>query len=814
MLKRFIHLTILASVLALSSQNIWAESKYWWFVQTSYKDVFLAGSFDRATGCHQSAQAYVTHTYSNPSWPRLYVSSVLSDNGWQCIVDTVWPDGKGGDRWYLTMDDMRLDPIAPALPKDNGNSCPSCGEPINPGNGNMWHVEVDYVGVAAAGNLGLIRTYNSNPNSNNSTTSNGFGPHWSYSFGSAVAIEPNSNSSSPIRTQRCWRNAQTFMNTNIVTCDTPMYSSGAIPQTISISRSDGKKYFFNFDGNTWNGDSDVNDRVKPTFNDDHSAVVGWTYVSAQGDIVENYDGSGLLISVMNRNGMQQRYTYSSGETNDSSVSRYPTDAPVCANVPKGEVLPASKLLCVTDNWGRQVQFEYDSKGRISKAVDPNGGAYSYAYDGPSGGCSSSSAPDSPACSANNLTSVTYPDGRARTYYYNEATNINNGSSCPDMLHSSPATTWSLTGLGDENGSRYITWSYDCVGHATSSRVGSGVEKVVLSYTGLDVDGATTSSAVVTYYAGTGSSPQSTTSTFQYQQILGRAKNTSISSSCVECGPYKSRTYDANGNIASTTDWKNNVTKYTYDLARNLELSRVEASGTAQARTITTQWHATYRLPVRIAEPKRITTFSYNDKGNLLSKTEQETTDVTGAAGFGSTQTGTSRSWSYTYNNVGQTLTATDPLNNSTGYEYDSQGNLVKVTNAAGQATCLSNYDANGRVGRITDPNGLITDLTYSPRGWLASKTVGGETTSYDYDGVGQMTKVTNPDGSYIRYSYDDAHRLTDITDSLGNSIHYTLDLRGNRINEEVKDTSGVLARQTTRVYNALNWLQQITGGVR
>ena len=75
-----------------------------------------------------------------------------------------------------------------------------------------------------------------------------------------------------------------------------------------------------------------------------------------------------------------------------------------------------------------------------------------------------------------------------------------------------------------------------------------------------------------------------------------------------------------------------------------------------------------------------------------------------------------------------------------------------------------------------------------------------------------MTKVTLPDSSSITYTYDPAHRLTNITDSVGNSITYTLDNMGNRISEQVKDPGGTLERQTTRVYDALNRLQQVTGG--
>ncbi|MES2740065.1 MAG: RHS repeat domain-containing protein [Pseudomonadota bacterium] len=63
----------------------------------------------------------------------------------------------------------------------------------------------------------------------------------------------------------------------------------------------------------------------------------------------------------------------------------------------------------------------------------------------------------------------------------------------------------------------------------------------------------------------------------------------------------------------------------------------------------------------------------------------------------------------------------------------------------------------------------------------------------------------------VIYTYDDAHRLTSALDSIGNSMVYTLDLTGNRRKIEVKDPDGKLARQTTRVFDVLNRLQQITG---
>ncbi len=80
----------------------------------------------------------------------------------------------------------------------------------------------------------------------------------------------------------------------------------------------------------------------------------------------------------------------------------------------------------------------------------------------------------------------------------------------------------------------------------------------------------------------------------------------------------------------------------------------------------------------------------------------------------------------------------------------------------------------------------------------------GQTTNYGYDAVGQLTKVTLPDGSMVSFSYDGAHRLTGAADSSGNSIAYTLDAMGNRTQEQAKDPSGNLARQVTRVFDSMN----------
>jgi YD repeat-containing protein len=157
---------------------------------------------------------------------------------------------------------------------------------------------------------------------------------------------------------------------------------------------------------------------------------------------------------------------------------------------------------------------------------------------------------------------------------------------------------------------------------------------------------------------------------------------------------------------------------------------------------------------------------------------------------------------------GQTL---DP--NAVGYRV---GDLQSITNTAGHVTQFTLYDGAGRVKQMVDPRGVITDTVYTPRGWTSSVTVtppGGtaRTTNYTYDNAGQLTGATLPDGSTLGYSYDTAHRLVGVTDAKGNSVTYTLDNAGNKVGEQVKDPANNLQRNITRVYDALNRVQQVTG---
>ena len=458
----------------------------------------------------------------------------------------------------------------------------------------------------------------------------------------------------------------------------------------------------------------------------------WKFITAQGT-VELYDANGMPNSITWRGGRSMSFT---------------------AN--------GHLLLTATDNFGHGIRFAYDSQNRLTGITTPEGVQISYGYDG-----------------QGRLALVTYPDNTTRKYLYENA--------------SQPLL---LTGIIDESGNRFASWSYDSQGRATSGTQAAGANSVQLSY---GASAATSATTQVTDALGV-------QRTLQFANVSGRSVFAGQNQPCTNCyGDAASNLVDpATGMITQSTDYLGSNNLFTNDPARKLVLAITKAASRPEAQTTSITWHPTFRLPAVVTEAGRSTAYGYDAAGNL---TGQAVTDTT---------LNQTRNWAWTYNAQAQVTSVTDPLNRVTSYAYDASGNNTRMTNALGQATSLA-YDAAGRVTQLTDPNGRVMAFAYDLRGRLLSRSAtpaGGGTAeldrfAYTVSGLLQQAQLAN--GLTLSYSYDAAQRLIGVADSLGNTVAYTLDGLGNRTSTSAKDAAGNLALQRGAIINSLNRIAAITG---
>lgn len=419
---------------------------------------------------------------------------------------------------------------------------------------------------------------------------------------------------------------------------------------------------------------------------------------------------------------------------------------------------------VVDDFGRSLAFEYDPATRqVSALVDPEGGRIAYAYE------------------AGALVAVTYADQTRRQYHYE-------AQGWPTLL----------TGITDERGIRYASWKYDDQNRVVESVHAGGADRTTFSYGELETR--------VTDARGT-------TRTYSFTRIFDTLRMTEVTEPCATCGSSSATaiTYDGSGYPSVITDGNGNRSQVRVN-ARGLPEQWTRALGTPEARTVSVQWHPSWRVPAVVTETgatgtPKVTTFVYDERGNP----ETRTVSVDGQ----------SRTWSYDYNGAGQITVEDGPrtdVADITRYEYDpATGDLIAETDANGLTTRYPEHDAHGRVLLTVDANGLATRHAYDDRGRLVTSTVtqpdgsAPESTTFRYTAEGALDRLTLPDGSWLQYAYDDAQRLVGIEDSAGNRTAYTLNAAGDREREETQDPSGALAMIRHRVTDALGRLARAYG---
>lgn len=463
---------------------------------------------------------------------------------------------------------------------------------------------------------------------------------------------------------------------------------------------------------------------------------------------------------------------------------------------------AGKLVDVIDEHGRRLQFQY-SGNALTTVVLPDGGQLEYGY-----------APVATGSTDIRLAQVDFrPLGES-------------ASKVASYGYQAFSGRYYLAGVYDADDVQVSSWSYDSVGRGISVARGDAsslIDRVALTYgsTGVTVTDAHGQSV-----------------THEFSQAHSRRKLAGTSGRCAGCGGngFSVRSYDANGYPDSTIALDGTQSVTTYD-TRGLLQERVEAVGTASQRKTTTSWSQETRTPMQVAvsnaadEVVATTSWTRNSRGQATSMTisdiqSSRTTSFTFCENPGVLNgvcpitgllisvdgplAGTSDISAFEYRPADHASCATA----SAGCPY-RKGDLWKTVNAMGQAVEILAYDGAGRMLSSKDPNGVVTDLEYHPRGWLAAaKTRGSNSASeaddaitrYSYWAAGLVKKITSPDGVDTKFEYDAAHRLIAIEDGVGNRVEFTLDNSGNRIAENTKGSGGALKRTLSRVYNTLGQL--------
>ena len=277
------------------------------------------------------------------------------------------------------------------------------------------------------------------------------------------------------------------------------------------------------------------------------------------------------------------------------------------------------------------------------------------------------------------------------------------------------------------------------------------------------------------------------------------------------GNVQTYTYDTAGDLISHRDMENNVTSFGYDNnhyllditdPRGIEPIRNEYDDDGRLLKHTDAFNKEIIYTHQIAARTEIiadrlgntTTFEYDNSGNVLKQTN--------ALGHITT---------YTYDANDNQLTETNALGKTTTSTYDQFDNLLTQTDALNN-TVTYTYNTRRQVLTITDPKGNVSTNTYDNKGNLTStKDALNNTTSYTYNPFGLVLTQTDALGHVTTYQYSGS-QPSQITDAQGNVSSFTYDTNGNQLTQTVTRTVNGSPQTitSTNTYDKLNRLTKVT----
>jgi RHS repeat-associated protein len=432
---------------------------------------------------------------------------------------------------------------------------------------------------------------------------------------------------------------------------------------------------------------------------------------------------------------------------------------------------------ITSSTGLSVPFVRDSSNRITQITDPAGNIYQYAYDG-----------------NGNLASVTYPPTTQTTALCPNTTLPNTSTYIYDSNHLYTGGTDALCHVLPST-AYYPSGTLDANGNSLTGRLQS-VTDALGETTGYAYNLAT-NTTTVTYPNDANGNPSTAVMTYDSYGMLLSTKD--------PLGLITTNVYDANHNLISVTDPMGFVSSYTYDSNGN-KTSSTYPNVTQGVNTTSYTAYNQYSEPTSTTdELGNVRTFNYDANYNPLSVTDTingapatlasfifnaNGTLQAGAIGYDITAQPTAAS-QFTYDANGNMAGRTDALGRVTSYTYDSLGNKLTATlplpnasSSAAATTTTYSYDAFGNLTQTAAPLGRTTSSTYDANGNKTSDTdARGNVTSYQYDALNRLTITTYPTQPVTTStkSYDFRNNVIDETDQAGHITHHVYDLSGRQI---------------------------------
>ena len=499
---------------------------------------------------------------------------------------------------------------------------------------------------------------------------------------------------------------------------------------------------------------------------------GWIY-SLQDGSREEYDSQGKITRVTTVNGYSHNYFYSS-----------------------------DKLTLIQDDALRTLTIAYDGDF-IKSITTPDHQVYSYGYDFDLTGAEK------------HLVSITYPSIEIDGSYM---------AGVKNYLYELAKFPHALTGITDETDQRFASWGYDSYGranysgHGEGSQNGSGFENVNIEF-------VNNTQTITTNAFGK-------RTTYNYGSIDGILKTTSIeghaSANCAATG--QSTHYYTNGWVKDKTDWNGNVSAFTYNdrgLTTSTKVYWVDNlgaggnyTGLTPDYTETTLWHETLPKPRVVTKPGLAINYDYYTNGFVKGITKSSTLPLASEPGL---QTEFSdRIWHYDYTYYDDSRIATMTIDgprtdvaDTTTYHYDNIGNTTQLVNALGHTRSFGHDRSDTALDWVIDENSVRTDHEFNYRGWPVALTIskGGQqvTERYQYYANGKLKKKTKINEDYETYEYNSARYLTARVNTLGERYETAPALDGSWLTQTIKDASGQIQFQQTRVPDELGRTLRIEG---